>query len=86
MTYRTYDVTCSQISDSVKAGIAFSGSMLAGWAVTKNPEVGTLALAGYLGCSNVSSAEAVTCLKALPYEVLLNGTAALEKQVRLNLL
>ncbi|GAU91996.1 hypothetical protein RvY_04148 [Ramazzottius varieornatus] len=71
------------VSQKVKGGIAFSGSILAGWAVIKSPKVGTLMLAGNLGCPNTTSAEAVSCLKALPYETLLNGTLPLEKGVGL---
>ncbi|GAV06135.1 hypothetical protein RvY_16166 [Ramazzottius varieornatus] len=66
----------------VKAGIAFSGNSLCGWAMNINPAAGTFAIAGHLGCPNTTSAEAVACLRTLSYEVLLNGTTVLEKQLR----
>ncbi|GAU91740.1 hypothetical protein RvY_03940 [Ramazzottius varieornatus] len=66
------------VRHKVKAGIAFSGSILSGWAVVKDPKAIALTLAASLGCSNATTAEAVACLKGMQYEVLLNGTKALE--------
>ena len=69
------------MADTVKAAIAFSGSILAPWAITEDPGLGVRFLAGYLGCPNTTSAEAISCLRTLPYEAILNGTIAVELAV-----
>ena len=53
-----------EIRVNVKAGVAFSGSMLAPWALAKDAVVGAKSLAKKLKCPTYNNQAMVDCVKA----------------------
>ncbi|XP_055354055.1 liver carboxylesterase 1-like [Paramacrobiotus metropolitanus] len=67
------------VRESVRAGIAMSGSMLSSWSVNRAAKIGYDTVAKELGCLNASQAEVVQCLKDAPMEKLLKVTEFIGK-------
>ncbi|XP_055354278.1 bile salt-activated lipase-like [Paramacrobiotus metropolitanus] len=68
------------VRKQIQGAVAMSGSILAHFAITKEPKLGALNLANAVGCGNFKdSHEVVACLQRVPVQLLLNKSAGFQQ-------
>ncbi|XP_055344412.1 carboxylic ester hydrolase-like [Paramacrobiotus metropolitanus] len=68
------------VRESVRAGIAMSGSMFSPWSINRTPKRLADKLSLLLGCPNATQAQFVQCLTTVPLEQMQNVIQRIEKK------